>query len=74
MARDNKYGQIEIKGLPADEPVFVLRAQDALALPAILQYLHNVQSLGRVDDPMVPLLRSTIAQFGNFKGNRKLPD
>lgn len=39
MAVDLKYGKLEIPGIPADEPVFVLRAQDYWALDTIDSYL-----------------------------------
>lgn len=31
MAKDSKYGDIDIPGIPPDEPVFILRGQDKLA-------------------------------------------
>ncbi len=31
MAQDGKYGNVEIPGIPDDEPVFILRAQDEQA-------------------------------------------
>ena len=46
MAIDKKYGQIDIKGIPADEPVFVLRAKDRLSAPAIQAYAEMAQDAG----------------------------
>lgn len=31
MARAGKYGNVEIPGIPDDEPVYILRAQDSCA-------------------------------------------
>lgn len=38
MAVDRKYGKVSIKGIPANEPVFILRAQDLLAVKTIARY------------------------------------
>jgi hypothetical protein len=38
MARDLKYGQIDIPGIGGDEPVFIMRAQDALSTKVIRGY------------------------------------
>jgi hypothetical protein len=40
MPSENKYGQIttERGNIPPDEPVFLLRAQDPFAVPAIQAY------------------------------------
>jgi hypothetical protein len=46
MAVDRKYGQITIPGVPADEPVFILRGQDAAAAGAILFYAVEAQRVG----------------------------
>lgn len=31
MAIENKYGDIEVPGIPDDEPIFIFRAQDIFA-------------------------------------------
>lgn len=38
MAHETKYGQIEVPGVPADEPVFVFRARDVHALDVLKFY------------------------------------
>lgn len=38
MAKDKKYGQVDLPGVPDDEPVFILRAQDKLAVGIIARY------------------------------------
>ena len=42
MGHDGRYGRVttERKGIPDDEPVFVIRAQDALACPLISAYFE----------------------------------
>ncbi len=50
MAKDAKYGQLEIPGIPADEPVFVLRAQDAFAGAMIRSYRELRHSAGAIPD------------------------
>jgi hypothetical protein len=42
MAKEEKYGAIDIKGIPEDEPVFVLRAQDVFA-PVILKHYADLR-------------------------------
>lgn len=74
MAIDNKYGRIEIPGIPDDEPVFVLRAQDALAVPTICHYSSLVRELQRHEDKMLEALRLVLRKFSEWKSPRKLPD
>jgi hypothetical protein len=38
MALSGKYGKVDIPKVGADEPVFILRAQDKLAEPVIEMY------------------------------------
>jgi hypothetical protein len=42
MAIDKKYGTISVPGIPDDEPIFILRAKDSLAVPAITNYSKMV--------------------------------
>ena len=46
MAIDRKYGHVNIPGVPQDEPVFILRGQDAAAAGAILFYAVEAQRIG----------------------------
>lgn len=46
MAIDNKYGQISIPGVPDDEPVFVIRAQDETAIDTLGDYQDNAERAG----------------------------
>lgn len=41
MAIDKKYGNISVPGIPDDEPIFILRAQDKAAPQTINQYAEN---------------------------------
>jgi hypothetical protein len=71
MAISGKYGSINISGIGEKEPVFVLRAQDRLAGPAIEMYRTLAASHGA---PLVNALNKEIERFQQWKGNRKLPD
>lgn len=46
MAIDSKYGKVSIKGVPADEPVFILRAQDILTPDMTLRYAEGCRAAG----------------------------
>jgi hypothetical protein len=74
VAKELKYGNISVPGIPDDEPIFILRAKDALALSTILHYQSQIAGLGRLDDPMLSNLRRSIHAFGAYTGIRKLPD
>lgn len=71
MAVSGKYGIIDISGIPSDEPVFVLRAQDALARAALEMY----RSLVSTHNPdMVPSIEKEVGVFRDWDGERKIPD
>ena len=38
MAKDTKYNIVDVEGIPEDEPIFVLRAQDAFAVATLKFY------------------------------------
>lgn len=71
MARDKKYGQIDIPGLPEDEPVFILRARDDLALHTITRYRNSASQIEdeevRPNDEWFAALDDVIAEFGQFR-------
>ena len=71
MAVSGKYGRIEIPRIGADEPVFVLRAQDKLAQPAIEMYRQLAMSHG---SKLSQSLGKEIESFQNWAGNKKMPD
>lgn len=71
MAISTKYGKLDIPKIGADEPVFILRAQDKLAEPAIEMYRILASSNGA---KLAPTLQKEIENFRNWKGQKKLPD
>ena len=71
MANENKYGQINIQGIPENEPIFVFRAQDALATIAIRFYQELRRSAG--DREGAADIELAIKRFNTW-GTKKLPD
>jgi flavorubredoxin len=70
MAVSGKYGMISIPKVGADEPVFVLRAQDKLAETAIEMYRALAASHGR---PLANSLQKEIEAFKKWP-TKKMPD
>ena len=71
MALSGKYGQLDIPRIGKDEPVFILRAQDKLAEPAIEMYRLLAASHGA---KVVDALQKEIGSFRQWRGTKKLPD
>jgi hypothetical protein len=71
MALSGKYGRLNIPKIGDDEPIFILRAQDKLAEPAISMYQLLVASHGC---PLAEGLGKEIETFKQWKGPKKLPD
>jgi len=71
MALSGKYGKLDIPKIAAEEPVFILRAQDILAATVIRMYQLLVGSHGR---PMAGELDKEIEVFRKWPGRRKMPD
>ncbi len=71
MAKSGKYGVLDIPKVGADEPVFILRAQDKLAEPAIEMYRLMAETHGSA---MASELHEEIAAFKGWSGNKKMPD
>lgn len=71
MAISGKYGKIQIPGIGADEPVFILRGQDRLAETAIDIYRALAASHGA---PVEAGVRKEIERFHQWGGHKKLPD
>lgn len=71
MAVSGKYGNVSIPHVGNDEPVFILRAQDRLALPAIEMYKLLAETNGA---DVASHLDSQIEAFRQWKGKRKNPD
>jgi len=70
MAVSGKYGRISIPKVGADEPVFILRAQDKLAVSALEMYLALASSHDR------PVAHSLLKEIEAFKEwpTKKMPD
>ena len=71
MALSGKYGRLDIPRIGAEEPVFILRAQDKLAEPAIEMYRLLAASHGC---QLAKTLQKEIDSFRQWKGVKKLPD
>ncbi len=71
MAISGKYGKLNIPKIGADEPVFVLRAQDRLAEAMIEIYRVIVASH---DSPMAKEVAKEVEKFRTWKGTKKMPD
>ena len=71
MAISGKYGKIHIPKIGEKEPVFILRAQDQLAMYTIEMYRlltasHGASVSGSLDDE--------ITTFKHWQGRKKMPD
>jgi len=71
MAISGKYGKVDIPGVGADEPVFILRAQDMLSQGMVEIYRVLVESHGC---KMKNSLQDEINRFSNWQGKKKMPD
>jgi hypothetical protein len=71
MAVSKKYGRINISKIGDDEPVFILRAQDLLAGPAIETYEILTRSHHL---PLAEQVKAEIDRFKSWTGPKKLPD
>ncbi len=71
MALSGKYGRLDIPGIGKDEPVFILRAQDKLAEPAIEMYRLLAASHA---SQVAGALQKEIDSFYRWQGNKKILD
>ena len=71
MAVSGKYGRVTVPPIGEDEPVFILRAQDRLAEPAIEMYRLLAASHGC---ELAQSLSQELERFRQWRGDRKLPD
>ncbi len=71
MAKENKYGFVDVDHIPDDEPIFIFRAQDALATIAIRFYQELRRSIG--DKEGADDIELAIKRF-NAWDTKKLPD
>lgn len=70
MAVSGKYGKLSIPKIGADEPVFILRAQDKLAESALEMYRALAASHDR---PLATSLQKEIEAFRRWPV-KKMPD
>ena len=71
MALSGKYGKVDIQNIGENEPVFIIRAQDKLAAPAIQMYKALAESHGSL---VVKNLEKEITTFQHWTGKSKIPD
>jgi len=71
MAISGKYGNVSISRIGTDEPVFILRAQDKLAEPAIEMYRLLAASHGC---KLADTLGKEVESFKKWSGTKKMPD
>ncbi len=71
MAISTKYGDVNIRKIGDKEPVFILRAQDVLAVPAIEMYRALAASHGAA---VAGPLEKELERFRAWSGEKKLPD
>jgi hypothetical protein len=71
MALSDKYGKLDIPRIGEEEPVFILRAQDKLAEPAIEMYQLLAASHGR---KIADAVGKEVERFRQWRGNKKMPD
>lgn len=71
MAVSSKYGKVNIPKIGVGEPVFILRAQDKLAVAAIEMYQALARSHG---SPLTANIKKEINRFEKWDGPKKIPD
>lgn len=71
MAISGKYGKVFISKIGEEEPIFVLRAQDQLAVQAIEMYRDLVAKNGLL---LAGSLQKEIEIFRNWSGPKRMPD
>jgi hypothetical protein len=80
MASDLKYGQIDVPGIPEDEPIFILRAKDKLALSTVVYYSNEARvRVGSETTPeFVKGVEDCVIAFDEWETNNpdkmKMPD
>ncbi|MBI4764706.1 MAG: hypothetical protein HY787_08885 [Deltaproteobacteria bacterium] len=71
MAVSGKYGQVNIPKVGVGEPIFILRAQDKLAVAVLEMYQALVRSHG---SPLTNTVQKEIERFERWGGPKKIPD
>lgn len=73
---NHEKAQAVLDRTPKDEPVFVLRAQDAFAIGLVAQWLALAEASG-VSEPKLKRARNDLELFGGWLdagGQTKIPD
>lgn len=77
MALDSKYGEIHVEKIPDDEPIFIIRAQDAAAIDALINYGRVAEVAGATIE-FVTGVNQVINDFESWRGRHadrvKTPD
>lgn len=71
MALSGKYGKLNIPRITDEEPVFILRAQDALAGTVVKIYQLLAASHVRL---FVTEMDKAVRAFDSWPGAKKMPD
>ena len=71
MAVSQKYGKLAIPRIEDNEPIFILRARDALAESAIQMYRLLAEAHGC---SLGQLMQEEIEAFQRWQGKKQLPD
>jgi len=71
MPLSGKYGQLNIPKIGVGEPVFILRAQDKLAVAAMEMYRALVRSH---NSSLANEIQKEIDKFNRWEGSKKIPD
>jgi hypothetical protein len=71
MAVSGKYGQVNIPKVGVGEPIFILRAQDKLAVAALEMYQALVRSHS---SSLADTVKKEIERFERWGGPKKIPD
>jgi len=71
MAIENKYGDVNVPGIPENEPIFIFRAQDIFAGLILRMYQEFRRSSG--DRKGADNISLAISRFDAW-GTKKIPD
>ena len=71
MAISSKYGRVDLPRVGAEEPIFILRAQDMLAETAIDMYRLLAASHG---SRLAEDIKKEVETFRAWQGKKKIPD
>lgn len=75
MAKELKFGIVNARGIPEDEPIFILRAQDRAALQTLTMYEQACLGLS-CDREHIEGVRAVRKMFANWQAENptKVPD